>query len=217
MPKQLVLASASSARKELLERLGFSIKTSPGNVDEEWLTGESPENYVKRIARAKVLNVVERLHQTLSPIPEPEKDKTKTMLKEHPLRWVVGAKTIIVYKNMVLGKPKDTNEATEMLMKLSGEEHQVITGFCLYDMKKNKEGIQCVVTNVKFKKLSKNEIEKYLSIGESMDRPGAYYVQGVGSYLVDSIVGSYTNIVGLPLCQLIEMMEEMGALDIIPY
>jgi len=93
----------------------------------------------------------------------------------------------------------------------------VITGFCLYDMKKQKEGLQSVTTAVKFKKLSRQEIEKYLSLGESMDKAGAYAIQGVAGYFVDSIIGSYTNVVGLPLCQVVEMMEELGAHDILPY
>ena len=117
----------------------------------------------------------------------------------------------------ILGKPKDTAEAAEMLRRLSASQHRVITGFCVHDLRKNKEGVQAVATDVRFKRLTAAEIEKYVAVGESMDKAGSYAVQGVGAYLVDSIVGSYTNVVGLPLCQVVEMMEEMGAHDAFPH
>jgi septum formation protein len=84
-------------------------------------------------------------------------------------------------------------------------------------MRKSKEGTQAVTTLVRMKQMTLNEIEKYLAVGESMDKAGAYAIQGVGSYLIDSLVGSYTNVVGLPLCQVVEMMQEMGADDILPF
>ncbi|MBP7160599.1 Maf family protein, partial [Myxococcota bacterium] len=92
-----------------------------------------------------------------------------------------------------------------------------VTAFCLCDMRKSKEGTQVVTTLVRMKQMTLNEIEKYLAVGESMDKAGAYAIQGVGSYLIDSLVGSYTNVVGLPLCQVVEMMQEMGADDILPF
>ena len=93
----------------------------------------------------------------------------------------------------------------------------MLTGFCLYDMRKNKEGIQAVTTQVRFKPMTRVEVEKYLSVGESMDKAGSYAIQGVGGYIIDSLVGSYTNVVGLPLCQVVEMMVEMGGSDILPF
>ena len=130
---------------------------------------------------------------------------------------MIGADTIVVIDGRILGKPKDTTEAAEMLSSLSGNTHRVISGFCIHDLKKDKEGVQAVSTDVRFKRLTPAEVEKYIAVGESMDKAGAYAVQGVGAYLVDSIVGSYTNVVGLPLCQMVEMMEEMGAHDVLPY
>lgn len=216
MPGQLVLASASPRRKELLERAGFNVKVMPAQVDETPLEDESPESYVKRLARLKVLTVVERIQQTL--YPETDIRRTRTgLLKDSPLRWVLGADTVVVLANTILSKPADHAEAVDMLMRLQGNEHVVITGFCLYDMRKCKEGIQAVHTAVRLKHMSRAEIEKYLAVGESMDKAGAYAIQGVGSYLVDSISGSYTNVVGLPVCQVVEMMEEMGARDIMPF
>lgn len=226
MGTQIILASASPRRKELLERLGFTVKVIPSNIDEVRLDEESAENFVKRLARTKCLSVVERLQQTMYPseveggarrYPAATLPGSAPLGRSGETRWVIGADTVVVLGERILGKPKDTAEASEMLHRLSGSVHRVITGFCIHDLKKDKEGIQAVSTEVKFKRLLPSEIEKYIAVGESMDKAGAYAVQGVGAYLIDSIVGSYTNVVGLPLCQTVEMMEEMGAHDILPY
>ncbi|HRE88340.1 MAG TPA: Maf family protein [Myxococcota bacterium] len=217
MAVPVILASSSPRRKELLERLGFTVKVIPPNVDEVRLENEGPENFVKRMARSKVLAVVDRLAQTLYTDVETGVRRTVSAGRTQDARWVIGADTVIVMGDLILGKPKDTAEAAEMLHRLSNNSHRVITGFCIHDLRKNKEGVQAVSTEVRFKRLTASEIEKYIAVGESMDKAGAYAVQGVGAYLVDSIVGSYTNVVGLPLCQTVEMMEEMGAHDILPY
>ncbi len=218
MPGQLVLASASLRRKELLEMVGFAVKPMPSQIDETPLPDEAPEVFVKRMARGKVLAVVERIQQTLYPDAEAARvDLGGRMSRESPLRWVLGADTAVVLDGRILGKPADHEEAAEMLRALQGREHLVTTGFCLVDMRKSKEGIQAVHTVVRFKRMNRQEVEKYLSVGESMGKAGAYAIQGVGAYLVESIQGSYTNVVGLPLCQVIEMMEEMGAHDIMPF
>ena len=216
MPGQLVLASASPRRKEMLERVGFSIKLMPASIDEDRFQEEAPEPYVKRMARTKVLAVVERIQQTLYPDTEGGR-VPRGLMRDTPLRWVLGADTAGVVGSDVLGKPRDHDEAVEMLARLQGTEHMVVTGFCLYDMKKSKEGLQAVPTMVRLKRMSPAEVEKYLSVGESMDKAGAYAIQGVGAYVVDGITGSYTNVVGLPVCQVVEMMEEMGATDIMPF
>ena len=217
MAVQIILASTSPRRKELLERLGFTVKVIPANIDETKLEGEAAESYVKRLSREKCLTVVNRLQTTLYPA-EAEGQATWASSRRQPeTRWVVGADTIVVLEDEILGKPKDTAEAAEMLQRLSGKRHRVITGFCVHDLRKDKEGIQAVSTEVLFKRLSPTEIEKYIAVGESMDKAGAYAIQGVGTYLTDSIVGSYTNVVGLPMCQVVEMMEEMGAHDVLPY
>ena len=214
----IILASASPRRKELLERLGFTVKVIPPTIDELRFENETPENFVKRMARVKVLAVVERLAQTLYTDVETGVRRTAPGgARTQDTRWVIGADTVVVLGETILGKPKDTAEAAEMLHRLSGQTHRVITGFCIHDLRKNKEGVQAVATEVRFKRLTATEIEKYIAVGESMDKAGAYAVQGVGAYLVDSLSGSYTNVVGLPLCQTVEMMEEMGAHDILPY
>ncbi len=216
MAYQLILASASPRRKELLERIGFAVKIVPAEIAEVMEPDEIPTEFVKRMARTKVLSVVNRLKGTMAPQTEaPASGRGKN--REQPARWVVGADTIVVVDADVLGKPASPDEAFDMLQRLSGREHTVVTGFCVFDLLKNKEGIQAVVSTVRFKRMSRREIEKYLAVGESADKAGAYGIQGVGSYLIDSIVGSYSNVVGLPLCQLMEMLEEMGAHDILPY
>jgi len=216
MPGQLVLASASPRRKELLEKVGFSVKPMPSTVDEDREIAEPAETFVKRMARSKVLTVVERIQQTLYPDGETARLGAR-LTREAPLRWVLGADTVVVLGDEILGKPVDHEDGAHMLSRLQGTEHFVLTGFCLYDMRKNKEGIQAVTTQVRFKPMTRVEIEKYLSVGESMDKAGAHAIQGVGGYVVDSLVGSYTNVVGLPLCQVVEMMVEMGATDILPF
>ncbi len=221
MAVQIILASASPRRKELLERLGFTVKVIPAAIDEIVMEGEHPENFVKRMARTKCLTVVDRLQQTMYPATEGDPAQRRYPAgggsRTAETRWVIGADTVVVLGDRILGKPTDTAEASEMLHRLSGSAHRVITGFCIHDLRKNKEGLQAVATEVKFKRLSSTEIEKYIAVGESMDKAGAYAVQGVGAYLMDSMSGSYTNVVGLPLCQTVEMMEEMGAHDILPY
>ena len=221
MPVQLVLASQSPRRKKLLERIGFTIRVVPADVDETPEETETPTEYVKRLARSKVLTVVDRLQAMTTNLAEgTQATQTGSILtsqKDARLRWVVGADTVVVLDDDLLGKPNDQDHAFDMLQSLSGREHKVITGFCIFDILKNKEGLQAVVSTVRFKRLTRPEIEKYLATGESLDKAGAYAVQGVGAYMIDSIQGSYTNVVGLPLCQMMEMLEEMGASDILPY
>ena len=219
MPEQVILASASPRRKDLLEGLGFSVKIVPSNMEETMRKDESPDNFVKRMAREKVLTVVSRLKQTMLPehFAGGTDEDFKRIEQYIPARWVVGADTIVVVDNEILGKPLDNEEAFIMLQRLSGRTHTVITGFCIYDILKDKEGIQAVITKVRFKKLANREIEKYVSLGEGLDKAGSYAIQGAGAYLVETIDGSYTNVVGLPLCQLVEIMQEMRADDVLPF
>jgi septum formation protein len=216
MAVQIILASNSPRRKELLEQLGFVVKTIPSNVEEKRNDGEEPEMYVKRMAREKVLSVVARLQATQTPQSEVARS-LRAAQKDEAARWVVGADTVVVLDGQIFEKPSDTHDAFEMLLRLEGRQHQVITGFCVYDLKKSKEGIQAVRTGVQFKSMTKTEIERYIGVGESSDKAGAYAIQGVGSYLVERIDGSYTNVVGLPLCQVVEMMQEMGAQEMLPF
>lgn len=219
MASQLILASGSPRRRELLEGLGFVVKVIPPNIDETQREGEEAENYVKRLARDKVLAVVHRLHASLYSEEESHAriPRTTGITTKDETRWVIGADTVVVLDGEVFEKPRDGHDAFEMLSRLSGSVHEVITGFCLFDIKKNKEGLQAVRTQVRFKDLSKFEIEKYVELGEGSDKAGSYAAQGVGAYFVETLTGSYTNVVGLPLCQVVEMMQEMGAQSILPF
>lgn len=218
MPQSIILASASPRRKDLLTRIGFVVREMPANIDESRLDDEPPENYVKRVAREKVLTVVRRVQANLYPSGGGVGDSGVFKAgSQDGVRWVIGADTIVVRGNKMFGKPSSQEEALEMLSELVGGEHRVITAFCLFDIGKNKEGLQAVTSTVRFKSADRNELEAYLSVGESMDKAGAYAVQGVGGYLVETINGSYTNVVGLPLCQVVEMMQELGATDVLPF
>jgi septum formation protein len=219
MAAPLTLASSSPRRKELLEKLGFTLRVVQANIDESQQAGELPEDYAKRMARTKVLMAVKRLQATIytSDVEARRQLLSAQPRGDDPVRWVIGADTVVVVDDVIFGKPTDVQEAREMLMRLSGREHIVITGFCLFDLKRNREGLQAVTTVVKFKELTRGEVDQYVSVGESMDKAGAYAVQGVGSYLVEYLQGSYTNVVGLPLCQVVEMMQEMGAKEVMPW
>jgi septum formation protein len=187
----LILASASPRRQELLSSAGISFEVLPSEVDEGFQEGEPPEEYVVRLARRKAAKAGER----------------------HKDRWVLAADTVVVIDGRILGKPGDRQEAEEMLGVLSNQEHRVITGFCLLrgDSGKSREGT--VTTRVRFKRLSSREIEWYLDTGEPFDKAGAYAIQGKAAFMVKEIRGSYTNVVGLPLTEVIEALQEMGAVD----
>jgi septum formation protein len=187
----LILASASPRRQELLGSAGIPFEALPGEVDEGFQEGEAPEEYVRRLARRKATKAGEK----------------------HGDRWVLAADTVVVIDGRVLGKPGDRQEAREMLERLSDREHRVITGFCLLrgDSGKSREGT--VTTRVRFKSLSSREIEWYLDTGEPFDKAGAYAIQGKAAFMVREIRGSYTNVVGLPLTEVIEALQEMGAVD----
>jgi septum formation protein len=216
MAAQLILASASPRRKQLLEGLGFTVKAVPSSVEEIRLDEESPVEFVKRISRDKVLAVARRTQAASLLEGTPPSVNAPKVGKDEP-RWVIGADTVVVIDGVIFTKPTDNHHAYEMLSQLAGRPHEVITGFCIFDILKNKEGLQAVHTRVHFKPLSKREVEKYVAFGEGTDKAGGYAIQGVGAYMVERIEGSYTNVVGLPLCQVIEMMEEMGAKDILPF
>ena len=143
----------------------------------------------------------------------------KKAIRVYPLAgssWILGADTIVVIKNRILGKPQDNAEAREMLCLLSGVEHAVVTGFCILNPLGEITHSEAVSTAVRFKRLEKEEIEAYISTGEPFGKAGSYAIQGVGSFMVESISGSYTNVVGLPLCAVIKALIRVGALKAFP-
>ncbi len=131
----------------------------------------------------------------------------------HKDRWVLAADTVVVIDGRILGKPGSRQEAKDMLDMLSDQEHRVITGFCLLYGASGKSREGTVTTRVRFKNLSSREVDWYLDTGEPFDKAGAYAIQGKAAFMVKEIRGSYTNVVGLPLTEVIEALQEMGAVD----
>jgi septum formation protein len=178
---KLILASASPRRKELLAHLlkDFSdidpcFSIVPAHIDESLIPGESPEDYVTRLAREKAAAVANKISPSL----------TQTV--------ILAADTSVVIENQILGKPQNDNDAFAMLTKLSGQTHSVITGYALDTI------CNFVKTRVSFRKLSDLEIQDYIATGEPQDKAGAYAIQGGAALFVDHIEGSLDNVVGLP-------------------
>jgi len=179
---KLILASKSPRRSYLLKQAGIAFDVIPSDFDENRVAMDDPAQYVRTLANAKAGEVSDRF----------------------PDRWVIGADTIVLINGKVLGKPRDMPSARTMLEQLSGQTHQVYTGFTLCCRKLQKRISDIASTDVTFKQLTKNEIEWYLHTKEPFDKAGAYAIQGLGTFLVKRINGSYTNVVGLPVCEVIE-------------
>ena len=130
--------------------------------------------------------------------------------------WILGADTIVVVGDTVLGKPADKKDALCMLSLLSGKVHRVITGFCILSPMAANVHLEAVSTTVTVKELDENEMEAYVDTGEPFGKAGGYAIQGIGSFIVESISGSYTNVVGLPLCSVIKVLLKAGALESFP-
>lgn len=189
----LVLASASPRRRQLLEQIRLPFLCSPSNIDEGDAVSGTPS----------------------SPALVAEK-KAKAVCSKHDNHWILGADTIVSLGQSVLGKPKDAQDARNMLTMLSGVEHRVITGFCLLDPSAGTAHKEEVTTWVKMRHLARDEIEAYIATGEPFGKAGSYAIQGIGAFMVESITGSYTNVVGLPICALIRALLACGALSIFP-
>ncbi len=182
--KLLILASQSPRRKYLLEQAGLDFSIIPSDVDESAVPLEVPVDYVKKLAEIKAGDIAER----------------------YPDNWVLGADTIVLIDDEILGKPESKAGALSMLQKLNGRTHQVYTGYSLICRSKKKVISKTVITDVVFKDLTGHELEWYINTPEPFDKAGSYAIQGLGTFLVKSINGSYTNVVGLPVCEVIESL-----------
>lgn len=189
--RSIVLASASPRRSELLESAGISFTVVSGDIDETPLPGEEPVAHVLRLAEGKAREVSSRAVG----------------------RFFIGADTIVLCNNEIMGKPSDNADAARMLRAISGRVHQVITGFTVLDHHTGRTVSRVVSTDVAFKPLDDDEISAYVATGCPLDKAGAYAIQGGAAYMVARIDGSYTNVVGLPLCEVVEVLREMGALN----
>ena len=187
---RIILASASPRRMELLASAGVDFDVCASSVAEDVLPGEGPRNHVMRLARDKALDVATSTEG----------------------RFFIGADTIVACDNEIMGKPRDAVDAARMLRKLSGIPHSVITGFAVYDKARDALICEAVETRVFFKELRDEEIAAYIATGCPMDKAGAYAIQGGAAHMVERIDGSYTNVVGLPLCELIEALRRVGAI-----
>ncbi len=186
---KLILASGSPRRIELLKMLGCNFEIIPSKIEEKIDSNLSPIENVKNLSRLKAIDVASRVSSGI----------------------IIAADTDNVLKGEILGKPKNKKEAREMLRKTSGKIQQVITGITVMNVKSKKILQDAVTTKVKFRKLNKDLINKYLNCGENlMDKAGAYAIQGKGALLIESINGDYFNIVGLPLNALNQLLEKFG-------
>ncbi|HYS03719.1 MAG TPA: Maf family protein [Candidatus Dormibacteraeota bacterium] len=188
--RSIVLVSASPRRADLLRRAGLEFTIRPSEVDETPFPGEAPGVLAERLARAKVLALPALSFPALA----------------------IGADTVVAVADAVLGKPKDRAEARQMLRQLSGRVHEVTTAMALRTLPE--ETIQCerAVSRVTFAPLSDREIDWYAGTGEGMDKAGAYALQGIGALFIESIAGSYTNVIGLPLDRLYPHLRLHGVL-----
>jgi septum formation protein len=185
---RLVLASASPRRRELLAQAGFTFDVISADVPEVRKPGEDPIRFVTRLAR----------------------EKAEAVLAAHPVTQdtiVLGADTIVLIDDEVLGKPRDAADAARMLRLLSGQTHQVITGVCLAKGRERQRAAE--VTFVRFATLFDDEIAEYVATGEPLDKAGAYAIQGRAGRWVPRIHGCYFNVVGLPLALVSSMIEGM--------
>ena len=186
--KQIVLASASPRRNELLAGLGLKFEVEPSQVTEKAYADEAPHDYIMRIARAKAVAVARRRDCGL----------------------VIAADTEVVLDGKVLGKPRDHEDAKRMLRLLSGKWHAVMTGVALYYVDTGKEAVDYAKTLVRLANLSEEEIDWYVATGEPMDKAGSYAIQGLASLFVDEIAGNYHNVVGLPIPLLYRLARQLG-------
>ncbi len=203
----LILASASPRRQELLRNAGIPFTVQPADIDETPFAGESPRACAQRLAQEKALAV----------------------FKNRPQEFVLGADTIVVIDEMILGKPRDAQDAARMLRLLSGRTHTVITGVCVLEpvaggqlpvasqtklTTGNRQPATAVSesTLVTMCDISDDEIRDYIATGEPMDKAGAYAIQGIASRWITRIEGDYSNVVGLPVALVYAMLRECGAL-----
>ena len=185
---RLILASASPRRRDLLRNAGFDFEVRPGQIVEEIQPGELPEDFARRAAREKALQIAVSLPRG---------------------GLVLGADTVVVIGGQTLGKPSDPQDAARMLRLLSGRTHQVHTGICLVRAPDGIEALRHETTLVTVRELDEEEIRQYVESGEPSDKAGAYAIQGLASKFVTRISGCYSNVVGLPIALVYEILKPL--------
>jgi septum formation protein len=185
---RLILASRSPRRSDLLAQAGLMFDVVPSTVNENILANKAPEDHVRILAEAKAAEVS----------------------ADYPGDWILGADTVVSIQGEILGKPENKTEARQMLERLSGTAHTVFTGYCLCCTKAQRSFSETVETRVEFRPITKQEIAWYITTQEPYDKAGGYAAQGLASVFIKRIEGSYTNVVGLPLCEVMACLLKAG-------
>lgn len=197
--RKFILASGSPRRKELTAAIGLEPIVIKSDAEEVRAAGESALDYTIRLARDKALAVSDAV-ASRDDLPD----------------WILAADTIVVLDGDILEKPADRDDAIEMLRALSGSTHEVITSYCW--LRRGQEPIaRAVTTEVIFRELDLTTIERYVDTGEPMDKAGAYGIQGLGGVFVESIKGSFTAVVGLPIAAVVDTLRAAGGLSDFPF
>jgi nucleoside triphosphate pyrophosphatase len=186
--ERFILASASPRRRELLASIGLDFEVVPSHIPEVRDEGEAPEEYVARLSR----------------------EKAAAIARQHPDRWIIAADTTVLLGEELLEKPVDADDAKRMLATIAGRTHIVYTGVTVMNASIEHHDTRVAESEVRMLPLDAGEIAWYVTTGEPMDKAGAYAVQGIGAMFIDSIHGSYTNVVGLPLALLFQMLRRAG-------
>lgn len=189
--RKLILASGSPRRKELLEKAGLQFEIVKSDYEEDMTLDLPPHELVEHLSLGKALDVAKKFNDAV----------------------VISADTIVVLDGEILGKPHTPENATEMLKKLNGKKHSVFTGFTIIDIENNKTVTRSVETFVFFKNNAEAEIDAYVETGEPLDKAGAYAIQGLGGRLIERIEGSLSNVIGLPVEELMGKLKELGIED----
>lgn len=196
----LCLGSASPRRRQLLEALGLAIRIAHPSVDEQVDAAETAESYLKRVVDDKLCSVAGAASACAS------------------CAALLVADTIVVIDGRILGKPADVDAAVALLRDLVGREHWVYTRYAIAACGNFHQPVatRTVSTRVKMRGASAEELERYARTGEGLDKAGAYAAQGIGAFLVEGIIGSYTNVIGLPVCEVVLDLVEAGVLEAFP-
>ncbi len=188
MKRKIILASTSPRRKELAGQMGLEFEVIPSNYEENMNQNLSSKELAKTLAYGKAKEVATRVNKGI----------------------VIGIDTFVVLEGKKMGKPKNKEEAFLMLKKTSGKTQKVYSGVAMIDCENGKELKDCAITELKFRKMSDEEIKKYIETGEPMDKAGAYAVQGLSSIFIEKINGCYHNIVGFPIYTIYKNLKKLG-------
>jgi len=190
--EQIILASSSPRRQQMLADMGLHFSVHAAEIDETAMSGETGRAFVMRMAA----------------------DKARAVGCVYRDKWVVAGDTVVILGDEILGKPRDCGDAVKMLMKLSGRSHYVLSAIALHRHLDQRSFIEVARSKVEFFPFAEDVARAYVATGEPLDKAGSYGIQGKGAVLVHSISGSYTNIVGMPLGELVELLVREGVIAV---